>query len=414
MGFLQQVVAVWATYGFVLQCCLALAGSTSTSAKERDLTDINIKAALLAEEGNKYHHQVAARNFKGNVLGYVTPWNSHGYEVAERWRGKFSHISPVWYQLKAASEGSGASFQLTGGHDVDQQWISRLRTPVTEGASSDKDDAGSQTCRADFAALAAPHIVPRVIVELAPKHLMQLLQKPGEAIALVVDEVNKQQFEGVVLECWLQWSAMGGFNDAAFKEAALAFFKKLAANLGQSGKELLLAVPPVVPAQPGRPAADTSHLEQLADDVAGFSLMTYDYSGGPGAPGPNGPLKWQQENVQDILEDDSKVAPAQVLMGLNFYGYDYLKPEPGTAGKTDARPIMGNAFLNVLKKHKPKLKWEEQFAEHRIKYKEGTTRHTVYFPTPASLEARIDLARQTGTGLSIWELGQGMDAFMDL
>jgi len=37
-----------------------------------------------------------------------------------------------------------------------------------------------------------------VIVELAPKHLMQLLQAPGEAIALVVDEVNKQQFDGVV------------------------------------------------------------------------------------------------------------------------------------------------------------------------------------------------------------------------
>jgi hypothetical protein len=56
-------------------------------------------------------------------------------------------------------------------------------------------------------------------------------------------------------------------------------------------------------------------------------------------------------------------------MGLNFYGYDYVKPEPGTAGQPDARPIMGSAFLSVLRKHKPKLKWEEKFAEHRIKYK---------------------------------------------
>jgi hypothetical protein len=39
---------------------------------------------------------------------------------------------------------------------------------------------------------------------------------------------------------------------------------------------------------------------------SGFSLMTYDYSAGPGAPGPNGPLKWQQENVEDIMEDDNR------------------------------------------------------------------------------------------------------------
>jgi len=28
----------------------------------------------IMQEGNKYQHQVAVRNFKGNVLGYVTPW----------------------------------------------------------------------------------------------------------------------------------------------------------------------------------------------------------------------------------------------------------------------------------------------------------------------------------------------------
>jgi chitinase domain-containing protein 1 len=41
-------------------------------------------------------------------------------------------------------------------------------------------------------------------------------------------------------------------------------------------------------------------------------------------------------------------------------------------------------------------------------------RHTVYYPTPAALAARIQLAEQLGVGLSIWELGQGIDSFMDL
>jgi hypothetical protein len=54
--------------------------------------------------------------------------NSKGYDVAKKWRGKFTHISPVWYQLRAKADGSG--FELTGGHDADQEWIAELRKPV--------------------------------------------------------------------------------------------------------------------------------------------------------------------------------------------------------------------------------------------------------------------------------------------
>jgi hypothetical protein len=39
-------------------------------------------------------------------------------------------ISPVWYQLRAKEGGSG--FKLTGGHDVDQGWIAKLREPVEQ------------------------------------------------------------------------------------------------------------------------------------------------------------------------------------------------------------------------------------------------------------------------------------------
>lgn len=45
---------------------------------------------------------------------------------------------------------------------------------------------------------------------------------------------------------------------------------------------------------------------------------------------------------------------------------------------------------------------------------EGGMRHIVYYPTPASLAARVQLAAKLGVGLSIWELGQGIDIFMDL
>jgi chitinase domain-containing protein 1 len=44
----------------------------------------------------------------------------------------------------------------------------------------------------------------------------------------------------------------------------------------------------------------------------------------------------------------------------------------------------------------------------------GGERHTVYFPTPAAVSARVDKASEMGVGIAIWDIGQGMDSFLDL
>lgn len=161
-----------------------------------------------------------------------------------------------------------------------------------------------------------------------------------------------------VFEGWLQWTAMGGFKDKHFTTLALAFIKKLAANLKDKDKVLLLivlhcflhcrlthasaschicvavlslanyvlrsdellnlnralaalrelqvlllAVPPVIASYPSRPAAQTELLQQLSSQVAGFSLMTYDYATGDVAP--NSPIHWQEENVRELIQQDS-------------------------------------------------------------------------------------------------------------
>ncbi len=39
------------------------------------------------------------KSFESKVLGYVTPWNSKGYDVAKTFAKKLDYVSPVWLQV---------------------------------------------------------------------------------------------------------------------------------------------------------------------------------------------------------------------------------------------------------------------------------------------------------------------------
>lgn len=103
----------------------------------------------------------------------------------------------------------------------------------------------------------------------------------------------------------------------------------------------------------------TEDLLELGRHVDGFSLMTYDFSN-PFSPGPNAPIAWVQACMRSLLpsthirrkpdhvkhvsrkhenyvsgrdlkslwaKDPEKDIVGKVLLGVNLYGNDYVRPE---------------------------------------------------------------------------------------
>ena len=89
-------------------------------------------------------------------------------------------------------------------------------------------------------------------------------------------------------------------------------------------------------------------LDRMSDSVDYFSLMTYDYSS-PQRPGPNSPIDWVRKCVETL--DPHSYHRSQILLGLNFYGYDYTS-EGGNPMVSNLKKylFMDDSGVNILLK----------------------------------------------------------------
>jgi chitinase domain-containing protein 1 len=322
-------------------------------------------------------------------LAYVTPWNGRGYDLAKWFASKFTHISPVWYQLALVDN---MKPELRGGHDVDQRWLQELKS-----------------------AYRPPKIVPRVQLQLSQKAAETILYYPqGQAeqlAGILVAEIEKYGYDGVTLEVpapHLFTALIGRIGDA----------------LHDIEKELALVIPPQHTHEQHGMVFDANHIDQVIDDVDYFAVMTYDHAGAVGQEGPNSPLPWMKDVIRGLLsdieddfesvadsldeevdsEDVEKTRARKILMGLPFYGYRFSSAQGHEA-------YTASNYLDLLRKEsRSPISWDAHSKEHRLVDSGGF----LWYPSLLSLLYRLQLAEEMSVGIAIWELGQGLDQFVDV
>eukprot|EP00002_Diphylleia_rotans_P010690 TRINITY_DN2121_c0_g1_i3.p1 TRINITY_DN2121_c0_g1~~TRINITY_DN2121_c0_g1_i3.p1 ORF type:complete len:323 (+),score=50.92 TRINITY_DN2121_c0_g1_i3:109-1077(+) len=227
------------------------------------------------------------------TLGYVTPWNNHGYDVA-KFYPKFSMISPVWIQI-VPHEGR---FQLKGTHDIDKGWIDDVRKA-----------SGNNVL-----------ILPRVQTHgFSPDHWIKMWTHEDYTITMITRLCLENGFDGIVLE---MWDELGGYIKPHLTKV-YQFFKKLRADFDKHDLKLVLVVPPPT-SDESKAFFSTTNYKDLISYADYFSIMSYDYSH-PYNAGPVSPLPW----FSGIIETLVRASPnnrQKILMGINFYGNTIPSP----------------------------------------------------------------------------------------
>jgi chitinase domain-containing protein 1 len=402
---------------------LATLGSHGLQHVERSARTLAKSSKMTWESVASQHDQVCAntsdRAFAGEVLAYVTPWNAHGYDTAKEFAGKLAWVSPVWFQLRNNAEGRP---HVTGLHDVDQSWLSSVRAPCKLANVSIPSFGPQQWPAASPAPPVCPRIVPRVAWEIPS------VSRGGfaAATAAITSLVSSHGFDGVVVEAG----------------ASPEFVKWLASV----AKSLHALSPPralIVVVHPSTVVSSPRALEELAAaDVDRFSLMTYDYSSARGALGPNAPLSWLERTAQsmittlahgissspafpesslrrlqvtaaDVAESEGdqipelalKDAASRALVGIAFYGH--IHASDGRSPEAITAP----GYLSLLQQHHPALQVNRNAKEVFFRLPEG---RVCYYPTLWSVAIRLKAIAKLGAGVSVWEIGQGLDYWFDL
>lgn len=326
------------------------------------------------------------------VLGFVSYWNPIGYQYAEEYGIKFDYISPTWYSMGLqTSRDVPAFYELSGIEDTDTFFLREITSRYTT------------------------KIVPRVLFTKGDEESYRELLTNEDKIYELADTLYQfllsTNYYGLVFEIFPFLDLFIGDPDLnQMKRLQLEMIKKVAEYLKERDYKLMLVIPGYYPNNVQFTDADFLY---LSESVFRFITINYDYSWGE--PGPNNPIDWIEDTVKYYLKRmiDSNGQPIgdyyyyakKLMIGVSFYGYQYTK---NNNGKWSQMYILGSDYLSILKNQKTQILWNDKYAEQLIFFESNGKPQVATYPTQVGIQRRVELAKKLGTGIAIWELGQGL------
>ncbi|CAF1021251.1 unnamed protein product [Adineta steineri] len=369
-----------------------------TNALQRRLVEENINPQIILETHESYCATCTeTREFNNPSLVYVTPWNSHGYDIAKMFTKKFDYIAPVWLSVKRAGF---EKYIIEGTQDIDKKWIETLKENNPK-----------------------IRIVPRVIFEkFSVDDIHALFESEDEKQQLATTFAkflieHKDLFDGYVIEILMQFR---GTSKPTLNHIISHIAEHIhEINDNDKKKEIILAIPPY------DEIFDKNDFEMLYEHLDGFSVMTYDFPNRE--PGPVAPLEWVESTMEKFSKPENE-GRIKVFLGLNFYGYRYDRA--GSAVKKDQqqqygmKPIVGRDYIDFLKKNyaTSAIIYDPRVREHITVIQVRPTKQQqhplpetiIFYPSLKSIYERLELATKLNVGIAIWDGGQGLDYFYDL
>jgi spore germination protein YaaH len=191
----------------------------------------------------------------------------------------------------------------------------------------------------------------------------------------------------------VDWEAL----KASQRDAFSAFVEELARRLHDDDRLIAVDVYPKVHEPGGWDGPRAQDWERLGRAVDQFRIMTYNYSGSWSGPGPLSPPDW----IDRVLSfAETQVPPRRIVMGLGFYGRDWV-------GDTTSDLVWGD--VRAIRATFDPRQTRTESGELRLDYRRDGDRHTAYFPDAAAIRVKARLLVEehpTILGVYAWHMGQ--------
>lgn len=343
----------------------------SQSVYDKGLVKTSLKPKEILDNYERYldppHSRFKNANGKPHqVLAFVTPWNSDGYNLSLTFGAKFTIIVPIWFQLGFTDDG-----QLSiKGHDaINAEWLKEMK-------------------------MKHPKIIiaPRILFELPQEFLIAKKNQVFKLLSSSVGSLFKDyKFGGLFIEFP---NILINYESAKILPKVLQTIRKAMPRHSQLIIDVLTY---------HKVNYNNEHMkviQQIVNVVDYILVSAYEvYSD---------PTLSQSSIIMDIIKWVNIQKMAQkTIIGLPFFGFDYFNG--------NRNYIFGDDIAQVLANNKVYVKYITSYGEHTMHYSRDGVNHNMFYPTPLFLDNRIETIIDNDIpGIGFWEMAQGMPYLFDV